>query len=287
MTRYEHTQTGYVMVWGLFVVAYAVASGRFFEASPARQISLVISVLLLIAIVFFYKLTITIENETLCASFGVGLIRKKLPVSEIAGCEPIRIRWWYGWGIYLTPDGWLYNVAGWDAVAITLRDGLKFAFGTDDPDGLISAIRDAISCGTLPKPSPRFREISFVDLEPDEFFHAAALRRDGRISDTEKWIEHSFDASRAYRAVQFDAPLRELNWECRRMRTFFLAALNRFIRNKPSIAAAAQIASVRMPPSVDVAFVLIWHAQSEPIHFDAAGFREMKNVFVTIVKKSF
>ena len=145
MTRYEHTQTGYVMVWVLFVAAYAVASGRFFEASSARQISLVISILLLITIVAFYKLTITIDDEALCASFGIGLIRKKLPVSEIAGCELIRIRWWYGWGIYLTPAGWLYNVAGWDAVAITLRDGRKFAFGTDDPDGLVAAIRAAIS----------------------------------------------------------------------------------------------------------------------------------------------
>ena len=145
MTRYEQTQTGYVMIWVLFVAAYAVASGRFFEASQARQISLVISVLLLIVIVVFYKLTITIENETLSASFGVGLIRKKLPVSEIAGCEPIRIRWWYGWGVYLTPDGWLYNVGGWDAVEITLRNNKKFALGTDDPDGLVAAIRDAIS----------------------------------------------------------------------------------------------------------------------------------------------
>ena len=145
MTRYDHTQTGYVMVCVLFVTAYAVASSRFFEASSARQISLVISILLLITIVAFYKLTITIDDEALCASFGIGLIRKKLPVSEIAGCESIRIRWWYGWGIYLTPDGWLYNVAGWDAVAITLRDGRKFAFGTDDPYGLVAAIRAAIS----------------------------------------------------------------------------------------------------------------------------------------------
>ena len=146
MTRYEHTQTGYVMVCVLFVAAYAVASSRFFEASsPARQISLVVSILFLITIVAFYKLTITIDDEALCASFGIGLIRKKLPVSEIAECDPIRIRWWYGWGIHLTPDGWLYNVAGWDAVAITLRNNKKFALGTDDPDGLVTAIRDAIS----------------------------------------------------------------------------------------------------------------------------------------------
>jgi hypothetical protein len=65
-------------------------------------------------------------------------------LAEIVGCEPIRIRWWYGWGIHLTPCGWLYNVSGFDAVAITLRNGKKVALGTDDPYGLVTAIRDSI-----------------------------------------------------------------------------------------------------------------------------------------------
>lgn len=143
--RYEHTQTGYVLICGLFVAAFAFAFARFFQTSPAREISLVISILLLITIVAFYKLTITIDGEALCASFGIGLVRKKVALADIAGCEPIRIRWWYGWGIHLTPYGWLYNVAGWDAVVITLRNGRKFALGTDDPDGLVAAIRAAIS----------------------------------------------------------------------------------------------------------------------------------------------
>jgi hypothetical protein len=43
-------------------------------------------------------------------------------------------------GIHHTPYGWLYNVSGFDVVAITLRDGRKFAVGTDDPHGLITAI---------------------------------------------------------------------------------------------------------------------------------------------------
>jgi hypothetical protein len=51
----------------------------------------------------------------------------------------------YGWGIHLTPYGCLYNVSGFDAVAITLRDGRKFALGTDDPHGLVDAIRRNIS----------------------------------------------------------------------------------------------------------------------------------------------
>jgi hypothetical protein len=44
-------------------------------------------------------------------------------------------------GIHLTPYGWLYNVSGLDAVAIRLRNGRKFALGTDDPYRLTAAIR--------------------------------------------------------------------------------------------------------------------------------------------------
>jgi hypothetical protein len=130
-----------MLICGLFVAAFAFAFARFFQRPPQREIFLVISILFLITIVVFYKLTITIDDEILCACFGVGLVRKKAALAEIAACEPIRIRWWYGWGIHLTPYGWLYNVGGLDAVAITLRDGRKFALGTDNPDELVEAIR--------------------------------------------------------------------------------------------------------------------------------------------------
>jgi hypothetical protein len=99
---------------------------------------------LLITLALFYKLTITINEGTLCASFGNGIIRRRVSVTEMAASEPIRIRWWYGWGIHLTPYRWLYNGSGLDAVAITLRNGQKFALGIDDPQGLAGAVRAAI-----------------------------------------------------------------------------------------------------------------------------------------------
>jgi hypothetical protein len=104
----------------------------------------IIEVILLVCAIVFSKLTIKIDGESLEASFATGLIRKKVPLAEIAECEPVRIRWWYGWGIHLTPNGWLYNVSGLDAVAIKLRSGRKFAVGTDDADGLTAAIRRSI-----------------------------------------------------------------------------------------------------------------------------------------------
>jgi hypothetical protein len=140
VTRYEHTQSGHVIIWSLLAIIL-IASGGLIGSSSHREPPLIISIILLVCLAPFYKLRITIDDETLCASFGLGIIRKRVRLAEIVGCEPIRIRWWYGWGIHLTPSGWLYNVSGFDAVAITLRDGRRFALGTDDPLGLTNAIR--------------------------------------------------------------------------------------------------------------------------------------------------
>ena len=141
MTRYEHTQIGHVIIWSLLAIILIASSGSIgHHAAPV-----IVSIILLACLALFYRLKITIDNETVSASFGLGIIRRKVRLAEIIGCEPIRIRWWYGWGIHLTPCGWLYNVSGFDAVAITLRNGRKFALGTDDPDGLTTAILTGIS----------------------------------------------------------------------------------------------------------------------------------------------
>jgi len=141
--RYKHTQIGYLIIGGLFGIAIFLAITGI--VAPAGRggllISAIIEVILLICAIVFSKLAIKIDGESLEASFATGLIRKKVPLAEIAACEPIRIRWWYGWGIHLTPYGWLYNVSGLDAVAITLVNGRKFALGSDDPQGLVDAIR--------------------------------------------------------------------------------------------------------------------------------------------------
>jgi hypothetical protein len=139
VTRYEHTQIGHVIIWPLLAIILIASGGLTGRHAPP----VIISTILLICLVLFYRLKITIEDETLCASFGPGIIRKKVRLTDIVGCEPIRIRWWYGWGIHLTPRGWLYNVSGFDAVAITLHDGKRFALGTDDPHGLVDAIRSS------------------------------------------------------------------------------------------------------------------------------------------------
>jgi hypothetical protein len=144
VTRYEHTQIGHVIIWPLLAIIL-IASVGLIGPSHHSGPPAVVSIILLVCLVLFYKLRITIEDGTLRASFGPGVIRKSVRLAEIVGCEPIRIRWWYGWGIHLTPYGWLYNVSSFDAVVITLRNGRTFAFGSDDSHGLTMAIRAGIS----------------------------------------------------------------------------------------------------------------------------------------------
>jgi hypothetical protein len=143
MKEYEHKQTAFWTFYalGLPALIYLVL-GTF---SSATRASLIVPLVLLLCPFLFWKLTITIDHETLRAAFGIGLVRKTAPVANIVACEPIRIRWWWGWGIHLTPYGWLYNVSGFDAVVITLRDGNRFCLGTDQPNELAAAIRRVAS----------------------------------------------------------------------------------------------------------------------------------------------
>ena len=92
MTRYEHTQIGHVVIWSLLVGAVLFASGGLFESSSHRESFRLGSVVLLLILAVFYKLTITIGDEALRWSFGVGIIRKNVRIAEIGSCEPIRIK---------------------------------------------------------------------------------------------------------------------------------------------------------------------------------------------------
>jgi hypothetical protein len=141
LTRYERTQVGWVVICVVCIALSVVAIKIRNESSPNWQISVAVELLLLLTLAVFYKLTIKIDNHVLRVSFGAGVVGKTVQLTEIDTYEPVRIRWWYGWGIHLTPYGWLYNVSGWDAVAIKLRNGKKFAIGTEEPQALVEAIR--------------------------------------------------------------------------------------------------------------------------------------------------
>jgi hypothetical protein len=129
MKTYQHTQPGTTIVRWMIVMFLVFAIGGAF-VHPL----IVASIIIAVTAWLFRSMTIEISETELIWCFGSGFLRK--PMSEVASTEPIRIKFWYGWGIHYTPRGLLYNVSGYDAVVITLRNGKQFCLGTDEPEEL-------------------------------------------------------------------------------------------------------------------------------------------------------
>jgi hypothetical protein len=140
MKIYEHTQSGRqiaMLMVGLAVVGAVVAS-RF---NPALFVTVPI---MLLTAWLFSSLTVAIADGELRWHFGPGLIRKKIVLAEIASVIVIKTTFIDGWGIHFTGHGWLYNISGFGAVAITLKTGKRFALGSDEPEQLAAQILSAL-----------------------------------------------------------------------------------------------------------------------------------------------
>jgi hypothetical protein len=151
-THYRHTQVGWVM---LGASAAAVALG--FAGMPAEAAAAVRASLLLIAAVLllaFGTLTAEVTQEAIRLRFGLGLVRKRIPLVDVKSWREVRNPWYSGWGIRLGPAGVLWNVSGFDAVELALAGGRRFRIGTDEPAALAAAIGQAKGETSAPPATP-------------------------------------------------------------------------------------------------------------------------------------
>ena len=144
MTGYKRTQIGYLML-AFIAIGILLVLNYFYLSGNTNPFLLIILAALAVSLLLFSILTVKVDGEEVSVRFGVGLIRKRFPLSEIESHSAVRNPWYYGWGLRRTPIGWLYNVSGLEAVEITMKDGRKVRIGTDDPAGLDAAIGAALS----------------------------------------------------------------------------------------------------------------------------------------------
>lgn len=153
MVYYKHTQIGYLMlsvtltvfvffVW-LQIAARAeppsVDSGTNFAVTA-------IMALILFVLVSFATLTTSIDKNFIRIKFGFGIFRKKFSLADIISVKVVKNHWYYGWGIriWFWPYMWIYNISGFDAVEIRMRNGKIYRIGTDAPHEFESAIKRAM-----------------------------------------------------------------------------------------------------------------------------------------------
>ena len=91
----------------------------------------------------FSRLTVQVDETRVSVGFGGGLARRRFELHTIAAASAVKVPWLAGWGIRLTPQGWLYNAWGRDAVLLRFAGGRRFTIGTDEPEALLAAIERA------------------------------------------------------------------------------------------------------------------------------------------------
>jgi len=144
METKKYTQSGTLSVAVLlpiliFCIVMLIITG-FDEIIPALVLLFVI-VTFLVCLLIFYKLTIEIDDTHLSFTLGTGLVKRKYALKDIESCLPVKNSAFYGVGIRLIPDGWLYNVSGQYAVELAFKNKkTKIRIGTDKPEEVAEAI---------------------------------------------------------------------------------------------------------------------------------------------------
>ena len=147
---YEHTQK---TLWTILFLAIAliihftVLVAIFLMQGPDKApvtVGLVSSITITAVMIVFRSLTVQLHPDYLKFYFGPGLFGKKIALTDITSCTTVKNRWWYGWGIRWIPNGWLYNIAGFDAIELILKTGKRVRIGTDQPAELAAAVNSAL-----------------------------------------------------------------------------------------------------------------------------------------------
>jgi hypothetical protein len=145
---YEHTQRGWAVRIATLLGAVGMVAGVAFspEELPRGLYTVLLLVAAAIALVgwSFSVLTVRVGAGELLWHFGSGWPSWSTPLERIADVEVTRTTFWEGWGVHRTRRGWLYNVAGQDAVLVKRSDGTAVMLGSDEPRKLKNALQDAI-----------------------------------------------------------------------------------------------------------------------------------------------
>ena len=145
--RYTHRQTGWPMLCAALLPFLILAARASVRPEPWLDLRSMLAPLLIgfsVLALCFSRLTTVVTDRYFAFRFGIGLVRRAIPLDRIRDVTVGRSRWYEGWGVHWTRRGMLYNVGGFAVVAIELEGGRRLRVGSDDAVRLRGAIARAV-----------------------------------------------------------------------------------------------------------------------------------------------
>jgi hypothetical protein len=138
MKSYKHTQIGYLLIIALGAATLLI--GRLTIITRFNPGAILLLVLMILFLAIFATLTVEVKEQTINIQFGIGIIRKRFSLKDVQTYRAVKNPWYYAWGIHVIPNGLIFNVSGWEAVELQMKNGTKYRIGTDDVQGLLDAV---------------------------------------------------------------------------------------------------------------------------------------------------
>ncbi|PIQ10085.1 MAG: hypothetical protein COW71_03835 [Ignavibacteriales bacterium CG18_big_fil_WC_8_21_14_2_50_31_20] len=136
--KYEETQKAY---WVFIVGIVSIATVIIVYKLQLEKIEILLNIVIIVSVIvisvalLFYKLKIFIDANIMTISFGVGLIKRSIELKDIDfnSIEEIKIPWYYGIGLRITPHGILFNTKFGKALKLKSKNNTKtILVGTDN-----------------------------------------------------------------------------------------------------------------------------------------------------------
>ncbi len=147
-THYKETQPfyliGIICVISIAFMTYFIIE-QWIDNDTAAYTLIACCLLFVIILILFYKLDIIITSEYAIASFGIGLLYKKIAINDldITTARGVKIPWYWGIGIRFTPEGTLYNTHTGGNLHLKTKNKMnEFFVSTSNAPSIIASIKE-------------------------------------------------------------------------------------------------------------------------------------------------
>jgi hypothetical protein len=148
MRRYTHRQTS-AKALVLPPIAAAVSIPVLLSLNGGTRAPLLVPIAILVAVValvtvivaVFSTMITEVTDSEVVVGFRFGAMQRRVPFADIVRAERANIAWWHGTGVKYGLNTTSYLVRPGPAVALILKSGRTLRIGTDDPDGLMAALK--------------------------------------------------------------------------------------------------------------------------------------------------
>lgn len=126
-----------IITLGIVIVACRLSPNK----TEGLTAILMVLVILVLAILFFYKMEIKMTSSELSVSFGIGLIKKSWKTNDFdfSLYKNIKAPWYYGIGVRVLNDGVLYNAKPGDSIGFFNKETKRYIYiGTKNKDNFES-----------------------------------------------------------------------------------------------------------------------------------------------------